>query len=278
MIYLYRHLDRSNEDPFICVDEQYAVRYNLRQYGIFQSVQSFKSEVRQIVNLDKIVRWSVEIDDIPKREQVGLIYKSPLMPSLVLESTRGYHIFFNAIEATVENFSDIQTRLVDFFNGDEKACDLARVLRKEGYFNWKLEKPFMVNKVFQRDVAYSEPTMLKYFPAVRELLVVKKPIIKTDYPRTDFYKFIDKLDNMEALQLLSGSDYVNCENYSFKLLRSGNHNIFVDGKGTSCFIDKSMKIGSMSSGGPTVIQWLEWYGHKKDKAVDIVKELYRWKQ
>jgi hypothetical protein len=89
-----------------------------------------------------------------------------------------------------------------------------------------------------------------------------------------FWENVWRIDCMEFLTRVSGTDAVFGETYTFRKNGNGNWNILVNGKGTSCFIDKEFRIGSLSQGGPTVYAWLTWLGHRPGDAVRIIKDFY----
>ena len=90
----------------------------------------------------------------------------------------------------------------------------------------------------------------------------------------DFWERVYRLDCADGLLRLSGHEAVNGEVYSFKPVAKGNLNILVNGKGTSCWIDRTGKIGSLSGGGPTLAQWLRWLGLSYGAAAKVIKSLF----
>jgi hypothetical protein len=87
----------------------------------------------------------------------------------------------------------------------------------------------------------------------------------------DFWDRVYHLDCEYGLERLSG---IVGESYAFRGNRNGNKNIYVDGKGTSCWIDKHGRIGSHSNGGPTLFQWLTWLRFSKRDAIDLLKRTF----
>jgi hypothetical protein len=67
---------------------------------------------------------------------------------------------------------------------------------------------------------------------------------------------------------------VNGERFTFKRCARGTHNILVDGKGTSCWVDDSGRIGSNKGGGPTLYQWLRFYGNSPKECTRVLKETF----
>lgn len=267
-------------DRFLEVhSETEAQRLNQDHFAIYWSVNEFKGP-RQIKNLKQINSWYVEFDEGTKESQWDKILNSPVIPSLIVESFGGYQVYWDAIDATPENYREIEERLIYFFNSDPIPKDLTRVLRAPGYLHQKkIENPFEVKIVFESEFKYRERIMLHLFKNVpcetiepNKQINIPKQDIKFD---DDLGVFLDQLDNEYALARLSNHWSVNYESYSFKPVSRGRKNILVNGKGTSCFIDEKKKIGA-SPGGPVIFNWLKYYGHNNKQVVEILKEVFEY--
>ena len=247
--------------------------------GIFWSVNAFHG-ARQIANLERICAWAVDIDDGTKEEQLAKIEQSPLVPSLVVETKRGYQVYWRAKDGTAGNWNAIVLeRLVPFYGADKNARDIARILRAPGYLHLKdPADPFLISVVHRWDVSYSEADLFRHYPAV-ELEQVQRA--QHDEVRRsqaihgdDFWSRVWSLDCEEGLARLSGHPAVRGETFTFRRVRNGNRNILVDGKGTSCWIDANGRIGSFSKGGPTCYAWLHWYGNSPAECVRVLKATF----
>lgn len=251
-----------------------ALRLNADAYAIYWSVNEFEG-ARRISNLKKINSWYFELDEGTKESQWEIIEASPIIPSLVIESFRGYHVYFNARDAKPENYRTIEERIIHHFGADDKAKDLARVLRAPGYLHQKkIENPFLVSVKFESEFNYSEKIMLYVFKDIPEAPEVKVDLSLASKPSSnnqDLSTFLDSLDNEWALSVLSGTEYVNYETYSFKKVSRSRKNIVVNGKGTSCFIDEKKRIGA-NPGGPNVFCWLRYFGISDRDIVSVLKE------
>jgi RepB DNA-primase from phage plasmid len=255
-------------------DEAAAASANRKGYGVFWTVNSFKIGVRRIAELERIDAWAVDLDTGSKGDMRAKINSSPLEPSLIVETARGYHCWFRAKDGAIPAHWNalVLDRLVPFFGADKNARDIARILRAPGYLHLKdPTKPFAVVVVHERNVTYSEEQVARAFPAL--IRPGEKPKSKESRPVTGetIWDRIYNLDCEEALTRIGGS---LGQSYEFKKTSRGNKNIFVDGKGTSCWIDSHGRIGSLSHGGPTVIQWCAWLGYSKRDALELVKRAY----
>lgn len=237
-------------------------RKNEEGYGAFFSINQFPGGVRKIDQCAGVNAWAIDIDDkdIPIHIQKLRIERSPVHPTFVVRSRNGYHLYWAADNGTIENYSKIVQRLIQFFDADVKAKDITRVLRLPGTMHMKSD-PYPVTVERFVDEMYTEETMLRQFP---------EPV--TAEPNK-FWAEVSALPNREMLERLSGRPEVNGEVYTFKENSNGSHQICCNDQSTSSWIDPDGHIGSHDRGGPTFVQWLQWYGHNKGKIASIIKSL-----
>ncbi len=263
-------LDRQSQGGgMILIDENKAKIMNEKGYGIFRTVNSFNgSRIKGCLRY--INGWYVEIDRGEKIDQLKKIQASPLEPSFVVETKRGYQIIFGAKDASLERYFEINKYgLVPFFDGDPNACDLCRVLREPGYYHLKdPDHPFLVKAAHQSDASYTEREIITAFP------LRKPPDKREKFGKLDQPSKIPKIkvSNEDALLRLSGMPEVKGENFTFFLNNNGTKQIVVNNRPTSCWIDRKGFIGSSDGGGPTVAQWLQWYGHDLQTIRAVLKK------
>lgn len=263
------------------IDEDEAWERNTEGFGIFSTVNEFIPGTRKISTLRKILAFGLDLDDGTKHEQLKTIMSSPLVPSWVIETKRGHQLKFFVKDGDPRFWNSIiLDRLVPFFGADKRARDIARILRVENYFHNKDPKnEFRIRLIHQKDCSYTMKQIAKYFPdcSVEQKEEFKKSIGSDYKSGKDFFDNIYNLDHEEVLNHFSGTKFVNGEEFSFHKNSNGNKNILVNGKSTSTWLDKSGRIGSLDNGGPTIIQWLMWYGISKKTSIDIVKkECAQW--
>ena len=284
---LYAMYDPDPRGVFPVRDMGEATKLNAERHGIFATVNRFRGP-RRLENLERIESWSVDIDSGSKDEQVHRINRSPLVPSSVVETKSGFHVHFRAKLADESTWAAIvEHRLVPFFQADRNAKDIARILRVPSMWHWKdPAEPFYVRKVHAWDVSYRPDQMLAAFPAP-EAITAAQERSKADAPRVrseahfsgdtsgdSFWQRAIELDCRYALERLSGHWLVGGEQYSFRRVRSGNVNILVDRKTTSCWIDAAGKIGSKTGGGPSIVRWCRWLGHSYRDIARGLREVF----
>ena len=256
-------------------------------YGIYFSVNPMQKWKRDAASVTKIQTWICDIDTGTKEEQQKLIENAPLIPSYIVESVHGFHIYYLATEAlTKEQYERGNLWLMQYYHWDIKVCkDIARVLRIPGYYHCKGERQLVV---LRDDLfcwkSYSYDQMLLAFPYVEkeEKLEVVKVIETTERKRDnndDYWYKVNQLDNREMLRLLSGTKRVNGEIIEFKSNGNGTEQIKINWESRSSWIDKDGMIGSYDNGGPCWIQWVEWYLKRKltkSEWHELSKEIDKW--
>lgn len=297
---LYRMSDNphANKAAIPVADADEARLWNTPDlgFGVFRTVNSFDGPRRKEF-LSSINAWPIDIDEGDKAAQAKRIMGAPLVPTAVIETKRGYQVYWVAKQGALPEHWNalVLERLVPYFGADKNARDLCRILRAPGFLHLKdPADPFKIRTVWKHNVSYTERQVAEAFPWVpnmdehrRQLAEAKAKadrdardqkraaaIAAGRVPTEDLWDAIGNLDCRDALERLSGSGWVNGEFYTFKRTGRGRWNIFVDGRGSSCFVDENGKIGSLSGGGPCISQWLRWLGRSTEEIVSAVCSVY----
>lgn len=277
----YRMHDSDNRGAFeIPPDRREAQRWNEQGFGIFWTLNEFDGP-RQISHLTRIRAWAVDMDSGTKEEMFAKLHASPLVPSLIVETKRGFQAYWSAKDARPEHWNAIVLdRLVAHYGADANARDLARILRVPGFKHLKdPADPFLVRDVWRHRVSYTERQIVERYEdhGKPERDAQEHRTVKTTVKFADSDGFWDRvwaLDCKDGLERLSGHPAVRGEQFTFRTNRSGTQNVYVDGKGSSAWVDANGRIGSLSHGGPTLYQWLRWYGNSPRECVDVLKRIY----
>lgn len=135
-------------------------KFNKVGYGIFWTPNDFNGD-RKVENLTKINFWIADIDDGTKEEQMARIQSLMLKPSTIVETKKGYHCYWKAEDATLDNYRDIELGLIKKLNADKHCKDPSRLLRVPGYYHMKdIKNPFMVKVIYSDERSFSEKQML----------------------------------------------------------------------------------------------------------------------
>lgn len=273
--------DAAPAGVFPVADRDEAHRWNTQGFGIFTTVNSFDG-ARRKENLIKINAWAVDIDEGSKDDMRRRILSCPLPPSMAVETKRGFQVWWGAKDGKADHWNAIVLeRLVPHFGADKNARDLCRILRVPGYLHLKdPADPFKIKIAYRSNVSYTEQQIYARMPWVPSRDVKadrpveqRKPVAPGAIGET-IWDAIYQLDCEEGLRRLSGQSIVNGEKYSFRRTSKDRLNIFVDGKGSPCFIDENKRIGSPSGGGPTLVQWLKWFGRDYVEILATLKDLF----
>lgn len=276
MARMYAFKDNDPEDRQYRVVEtpEEATGLNEQGFGIFWTVNDFKGS-RKIENLERINAWYVDLDD-SKPPLQELLDSFALLPTAVVETKRGYHVYFQADNATFRNYKTLQRRLYRQFGDGDSVYDVTRLLRVPGYLHQKDQaNPFLVKLVHQLPVSYTEEQMLYYLKPIAEELEQDKPAPYKAKIRTDTSSIFDQIHNMDQrplLELLSGRPEVGGESYTFRRSGDGKFNILVNKQSTACWLDSRGRIGSHAGGGPSVWEWLRYYGYSHREVEEILKK------
>lgn len=243
---------------------------NKQWAGIFFSVNWNDCESRLQKDVTHINAWITEIDHISKEDQMSMIDISPIKPSLIVESKNGYHLYWFAKEAKVENWRKICWWLRNFFEWDPAVITEERILRVPWFDHCKDDERFEITMVWWDLEYHTELEMLSAFSNFETYQDRKEKLAKAEtYQRkyeTDsddnFWKRVWDIDSEQMLEVLSGTKFVNWEVITFKRNSDSQKQIIVNWKTTWCRIDRSGKIWTQKGAGwwPTRKQRVAWYG------------------
>jgi hypothetical protein len=278
---LYR-LHDANPAGVFPIEREEAKHWNEQGFGIFATVNEFRG-ARRKENLVRINAWAVDMDDGTKDEMRARLKACPLMPTMVVETKRGFQAYWGAKNAKADHWNAIVLeRFVPMLGADKNARDLCRILRVPGYLHLKdPADPFKVRVIYKGTALYTEQQIYTQMPwapskeAQRDRHIdQRKSAIAIGAGTDTVWQAIYNLDCEEGLRRLSGHPIVNGEKYTFRRTSKDRLNIFVDGKGSPCFIDENKRIGSPSGGGPTLASWLKWFGRDWKEILAVLFDLY----
>jgi len=173
-------MDDVKQNGMFPITLEEAKKLNGRGYGIFFAVQELHSDVRQIKNLKAIrcIALDIDTEEGGKQEILGQIQKSPLLPSLIVESKNGYHVYWifkreswvsaDDPEQVAEDYRIfLQERFVPIFKSDERCCDVTRVLRMPHFNHLKNpDSPFLVKPIYESKNLYTLDDIKAAFPII----------------------------------------------------------------------------------------------------------------
>jgi len=148
---------------YIMIDGRDGKLMNEQGWDIHRSVNTFKHKRNRKENLHELCYWYVDADQEPKEKVRERIVNCTVMPTMVVETGGGYHLYWKAKDATVENYSYILSNLRSRFYGDKGAKGVSKMLRVPGMLQYKYNPPFRVKVVHHnQDAQISETLMMSF--------------------------------------------------------------------------------------------------------------------
>jgi len=144
-------------------------------YGLFFVVNELgdqpnaKNHLRHAGNVVRFTSVFADFDDGTKQEQMERIDRFPLRPTAIIESGRGYHVYWK-ICGVIDplRWSFVQTRVAETLGGDTACSDPARLMRLPETWHTKGEHVLVETiymdagtvydfSLFERMWSYQEP-------------------------------------------------------------------------------------------------------------------------
>jgi hypothetical protein len=155
--------DAKQRQGAIAICSSLAEKYNSENYGIFRTVQKFKSNIRKSDNLEAIVSFAIDLDNGTKELQLKRIFEIDIEPTKIIEVKRGFHVYFDIEESEVDfDYTKFMTQyLVPLYNADNGAKDLCRILRVPNFYHCKdPDNKFLVTKTYSSNVIYKKESFM----------------------------------------------------------------------------------------------------------------------
>jgi len=129
--------------------------------------------------------WTdIDFKDIDRAEVDRRIEASPVKPSMIVESGYGYHMYYIFGEALQNNeasrVEDINKRLAEYFGGDVRSIEAARILRLPGTNNIKYKDPRPVTMKSINDMTYNINDFDSFPQVQAQGQVIDFPVAKTE--------------------------------------------------------------------------------------------------
>lgn len=124
--------------------------------GIFFTPNPCKNGRRE-ANVTKIDWIYVDMDTGTKEEMQAKIKSAPIKPTMIVEASRSYHLYWR-VDCNKPEFDQMIPGLIEFFDGDKAISSINEVLRIPGFYHMKKpEKPFLVKLIYFNKKQLSSP-------------------------------------------------------------------------------------------------------------------------
>lgn len=255
---------------------------NKSGYGIFFTPNNFNG-ARLEKNLCKLKMWYVDLDGGNKNDMENALSDFSLEPTLLIETRNGYHAYWKCEpnlfnDGMLNDYIEILAGIVQHFGGDQNAMGTNRVLRVPNFYHCKDPRNrFLIKEVYSCNKVYTIGQMKNAIPdnsqSVSAIKEEKRANFFTQVPQDDFWQKVFDLDCFQYLPMLSTAPECNGEVFRIERV-GGKGKIFVDGEiVSSCWIDTDGKIGSHGKGGPSLANWVAWYGNDWSAVASCLKRI-----
>jgi hypothetical protein len=105
---------------------------NARGAGVFVTVNATDGQGRRADNVKRVRATFVDLDGTPRPAHPHM------QPHIVAETSPGrWHLYWRTDEVALDQFSEVQKRLIEFYHSDPSVHDLPRVMRVPGFLHRK---------------------------------------------------------------------------------------------------------------------------------------------
>ncbi len=223
--HVYRYLDTTgNKRP----PQSLAVRsdeLNLQGYDSYFTVNGFKDAPRATKEYcSSINAFYVDIDGRKEPAELEEI-KKKLDPTFIIETKRGYHIYWLLDEPIYKNeitldewnskvalWEQIEQSIVDTLKGDDNAKDLPRILRVPDTYYWKasgdayksgIEGVFKIKGVYKNiSATYTMKQVEEVFPIIIKNVTNFSPTVEKTkkFREAERKNFFDRVNDEYPIQ------------------------------------------------------------------------------
>lgn len=276
--------EKDKSRVVFCPTEEDAMRANSKGWDVFwcpNIKNSSGSRTKQDVDT---IKWLFADFDSIELPQLKRAINSLLDPTMVIKTRGGFHVYWELYPTPYDQKMDAQfkefcdTRLIPL-GADNQVKDVTRLLRPPMMRYWWDSKgksysdsEIHTELIYCSSHKYTWSEMLHWNPVLKKINT--NAVSRAPQPREkdeDIWEAAKRVPITQALEALSGKGCVGYEKYTFKNDASGKR-IIVNGEPSNAWIDKDGKIGSTVDAGPTIIQWLRYYGHDWADIAKIIKE------
>lgn len=268
-------MDEVNKGGMFMVSQEEAKDLNEKGFGVHHVVNKLdwskvtKTSGRKIENIIGVRFWTCESDDLSKEEQIKA-YNNFLTPTLLVESKKSIHAYWEATDGRLESYRTIQLGLARLFGGDKNLQNPAHTLRSPGFLHWKDPKdPFWVHTIFRSDRKYSERMFISTLDRKLGGDLFKTTKKKQNNKRLpvehgSFWQKLEAMNQGELLERMSG--------FQGETIEIKNNQVWVNGRQSRAWIDDQGMLGG--EWGPCVYGWIRYFGYSKQQAIEVLKSYF----
>lgn len=148
--------------------EQHAAeltRLNNQGAGVFVTIQETDLTGRDKSHIQRVRACFADFDTVDPNTPARL-QAFALAPSIIVESSPGkYHAYWLVDDLALDQFTDVQKRIIRYWKSDDKPHDLARVMRLPGFLHQK-SGAFQTRVIDAPGTLYTAADLIGAFPAI----------------------------------------------------------------------------------------------------------------
>lgn len=204
---------------------------NEQGYNIYFTVNSGGTKKEQINKInaffidcdcgrdDKGNYFDLDIVNQYKKRVLQRVQDFGLVPSLVIDSRNGYHVYWLVNNANVEEFQEVQNKLIHFFNSDERVNTPERIMRLPNFYWTKdIDNQYLCTIYQYNDIRYNADEFIThlnskvpdFIPETKNILVKTKVSKQFSIDKTNEHiNAIRNLDVNRMKELLVNIDISN---------------------------------------------------------------------
>lgn len=177
-------------------------------------------------NVTRLNACFADFDHGEKEAQMREIASMPLVPSIIVESKRGYHAYWLLTDTTTNSGSislwrRIQTTIAEKHGADKACSNPSRLMRLPGSWHVKGE-PFKVNIIEQNDRRFSLDEMeIAFPPPPRTVYVLPRDKARARPVYMPPLGVVHDGERHATLNKIAGTMYRNVADRDFPLVREG---------------------------------------------------------
>lgn len=178
---------------------------NLKDRGIYFVVNGGGQSDKEVTTAKA---QFIENDDLSFEDQIDKLNDFPLEPSIIIKTRNSLHCYWILADGDIQQFKNIQTRMIEYFNSDPVIKNESRVMRLYG-FEHRKEDPIVVTLLkFDPTLIYTQDQLGAVLPISMTAPAKKKTATAKSQPTTTSRRTIYQSDVKQELRsrLL---DYVN---------------------------------------------------------------------
>jgi putative DNA primase/helicase len=139
--------------------------HNKKNRGIFFVINTGGNFDKEI---NRINAQFFESDTLSIEEQLNLINKFPIEPSIIVKTRKSLHVYFLMKEAKKEDFRRIQKKLIHHFQGDPQCINESRVFRIPNFNHCKKEPVKVECLKFNPELRYTQDEIEEHLADIVE--------------------------------------------------------------------------------------------------------------